>query len=153
MPASDSEDALLADCTLERLKYIAKAYQLTNFSRLRKEALHALLVDHMSTITECGTCGGGVCDHLSHYFTPVVTNPHSTASSPDRQILDNLGNGALSDEFYNEGEGPAVPFVAGQVTDPGAVPDLAAVIHRGGLDAAAAAIVDLGKFQSVDGAF
>ena len=150
MPAPDSEDALIADCSVERMKSIAKAFQLTNFSRLRKEALHALLADHMSSIAECGTCGGGVCDPLSHYFTPVINNAGSNVSSPDRHIMGQLGDGGLDDEFYQDGDGHPVPFVRNQVTDPGTTPDLAAVIHQGGLDAAAVSARDTESQQQVD---
>ena len=43
MPSPDSEDALPADCCVERLKAIAKSMDLTSYSRLRKEELQAFI--------------------------------------------------------------------------------------------------------------
>ena len=71
MPTPDSEDVLLADCSMECMKVIAKVFQLTSFSRLRKEELRALISDSMLALTECNTCGGGQCEPLTHYFAPV----------------------------------------------------------------------------------
>ena len=133
MPSPDSEDALLADCSAARMKLIAKAMQLSGFARLLKADLEVLISNAM--LTECPTCGGGPCDPLSHYFTPVISNANtSNHSSPDRHNMDVLGDGGLADEFHNE-DGLA-PFVNNVVTNPGVVPDLAAAMHQGGLDLA-----------------
>ena len=137
MPSPDSEDALLADCSAARMKVIAKAMQLTGFARLLKADLEALIANAMLTITECSTCGGGQCDPLTHYFTPIVDNPNSALSSPDRQAFAALGDGALTDEFHHDDN--LTPFVNNEVTTPGPVPDLAGSIRQGGLDLAAAA--------------
>ena len=140
MPVPDSEDALLADCTVARMKVIAKAMQLTGFARLLKVDLEALISNAMLSITECPTCGGGQCDPLSHYFAPATDNTNSAISSPDRHALAALGDGTVHDEFHDDNA--ISPFVNGQVTEPGAVPDLANNIRQGGLDLAAAAARD-----------
>ena len=135
MPSPDSKDALLADCSMERLKLIAKNMQLTSFSRLMKEALINLIHEAMLRVTSCPTCGGGQCQPEAHYFAPVQPNPSSNLSSPDKDLMDNVGGGAdLTDEFF---DGPAQPFVPGQVTQPDPPPNLDAAIRQGGLDTAA----------------
>ena len=140
MPSPDSEDALLTACSAARMKVIAKAMQLSGFARLLKADLEALITNAMLTVTECPTCGGGQCDHLTHYFAPVVDNTNSALSSPDRQAIEALGEGGLNDEFHNDEN--LTPFVNNQVTAPGTVPDLADNIRQGGLDLAAASARD-----------
>ena len=139
MPASDAEDALLVDCSVERMKAIAKAMQLTSFSKLRKEELRVFIRDAMLLLTNCPTCGGGPCQPDSHSFPPAQSTS-SAISSPNRDILNNAGEG-LTDEFFHDDQFSA-PFVPGQATVPGAPVDLAASIHAGGLDMAGAAARD-----------
>ena len=113
MPAPDSEDALLADCSVERIKAIAKSMDLTSYSRLRKEELIAFISTAMLQITECPTCGGGQCQPTEHYFAPVQ-QMHSTTSSPDHNALANIGTGDLQDELFGGDGVPPFSFITGQ---------------------------------------
>ena len=139
MPVSDSEDALLDDCSLEKMKSIAKAMRLTSFSKLRKEELRIFICDAMLLVASCPTCGGGPCQPDSHYFPPAQSFTSAT-SSPNRELMNNVGRG-LHDEFFND-DHHVEPFVAGQVTNPGAPVNLAATIQAGGLDMAGVAARD-----------
>ena len=98
MVKPDSEDALLSECGVERLKSIAKDMLITGFARLNKEPLTNLIREHMERNTNCGICGGGQCLPASHYFPPrVPRGPGSNSSSPDHNLISSLGH-----EFHGE---------------------------------------------------
>ena len=59
MPTLDSKDTLFTNCSVERLKVIAKSMHLTALSRPRKDELRVFISNAMLRITECPTCGGG----------------------------------------------------------------------------------------------
>ena len=73
--AKDHDFALLQDCTVERMREIAKDYPGVS-GRQRKVELYQALYDAMVVTQECPTCClDDGCDPLTHKFPPLKQPP------------------------------------------------------------------------------
>ena len=70
------DPALLQNCTLARLRQIAKEPKYEGIQpRLNKPELYIALFNKMNDDQECDSCTGGNCDPTTHYFAPIENPP------------------------------------------------------------------------------
>ena len=72
--AKDWDPSFLHNCTVMRMRGIAKNYKDVN-RQLAKPQLFRALFDAMALDQECPVCIGGNCDPVTHIFTPTEDPP------------------------------------------------------------------------------
>ena len=80
--AKDYDDALLQDCTVSRMRLIARAYADVD-SKGVKSVLFRALYDAMNDDQECPQCHDGKCIPDSHMFLGISAAPAGWIKGPD----------------------------------------------------------------------
>ena len=80
--SKDWDPSLLKDCTVARLRGIAKAYEGVD-PRQNKVQLFKAIFDAMNEDQSCESCTEGKCNPITHFFPPTDHPPSGWVRGPD----------------------------------------------------------------------